>query len=98
MSASRREHRPGISRILLDPDRLPNFQVDLPASNSGRADGDRGLVFADLPVTIARKLSVPVQYGHRPPRGRIGDAVAPRDGRGRSTTTRIKTTARISMV
>ena len=100
ISASRREHRPGISRILLDPllaaafnfvavtlepDRLPDFQVDLSASNSGGADGDRWLVLADLSVTTARKLSVPLQSGCRPPRGRIGDAVAPRDGRGRST-------------
>jgi hypothetical protein len=43
----------------LDPDRLPDFQVDLPSSNSGRADGDRGFVLADLSATIVRKLSVP---------------------------------------
>jgi hypothetical protein len=69
--ASRREHRPWISRILLDPDRLPDFQVDLPASDSERADGDRGVVLADLSVTAARKLSVTLQSGLRPPRGRL---------------------------
>jgi hypothetical protein len=52
---------------------------------SGRADGHRGFVLADLDVTGTRKLSVPLRSGLRPPRGRIGDAVAPRDGRERST-------------
>jgi len=42
-------------------------------------------VLADLPVTTARKLSVPLQSGLRPPRGRIGNAVDPCDGRERST-------------
>jgi hypothetical protein len=54
ISASGREHRPGISRILLDPDWLPHFQVNLPASNSGRAAGDRGLcwlTFLSPPLT-----------------------------------------------
>ena len=85
MAASGRRRRYGIARILLAPDRLFDFQIDVSASNSGRADGDRGLVLADLPVTAARKLSVSLQSGLRPHRGRIGDAVAPRDGGERST-------------
>ena len=60
------------------PDRLLDFQVDLSPSNTGRADGDRRLVLADLLVTITRKLSVPLQSGLRPARGRLDDAVAPR--------------------
>jgi hypothetical protein len=47
--------------------------------------GDRGSVLADLSVTAARKLSVPLQSGLRPPRGRIRVPVAPRDGPERST-------------
>jgi hypothetical protein len=54
------KHRPGISRILLHPDRLPHFQVDLTASNSGRADGVCQFGLADLSGTAARKLSVPL--------------------------------------
>jgi hypothetical protein len=42
---------PGIFRALLPPDRLPHFQVDLPASNSGRAAGVCQLGLADLSVT-----------------------------------------------
>lgn len=38
-------------------DRLPHFQVDLPAPNSGRADGDRWFGLADLPVTCAHARS-----------------------------------------
>ena len=38
------KHRPGISRILLDPDRLPHLQVDLPE----RADSHRGLCWLTL--------------------------------------------------
>src|SRR5271157_694887 len=85
MAASWRQHRHSNSRILLPPDRLPHFQVDLFASNSGRADGVCRFGLANLSVTAARKLSVPLQSGLRPPRGTIADAVAPRDGRERST-------------
>src|SRR5271167_1746916 len=35
MESSGRGHRPGIYRILLPPDRLLHFQVDLSASNLG---------------------------------------------------------------
>src|SRR5208283_5852274 len=76
---------PGIFRILLPADRLPHFQVGLPASNSGRADGDWRFGLADLSVTAARKLSVPLQSGPRHPRGRIADPVAPRGRRNRTT-------------
>jgi hypothetical protein len=69
----------------LPPDRLPHFQVDVSASNSERADGNRGFGLADLSVTAARKLSVPLQSGPRHPRARIGNAVVPRDGRERTT-------------
>ena len=44
----------GIFRALLPPDRLPHFQVDLPASNSGRADGVCQLGLADLSVTAGK--------------------------------------------
>src|SRR6266571_4858542 len=85
MESSGRGHHRGIWRILLPPDRLPHFQVDLSATNSGRADGVCRFGLGDLSVTAARRLSVPVQSGPRPPRARIGNAVAPRDGRERST-------------
>lgn len=55
---AQREHGPGIARILLDPDQLPDSQVDLPASVSECTDGDRGPVLADLSVTDAHKLFV----------------------------------------
>ena len=61
------------------------FQVDLSASNSGRADGVCRFGLVDLSITAARKLSVPLQSGPRHPRARIGNAVAARDGRERST-------------
>jgi hypothetical protein len=35
------------------PDRLPHFQVDFPASNSGRADGDCRFGLADLSLSPA---------------------------------------------
>ena len=69
----------------MDPDRLPDFQVELPASNYGHAGGDRGLVLADLPGTTTRRLSISLQSGLRFHRGRIGDAVALREGLERST-------------
>src|SRR5580692_1018446 len=37
--ASWPEHRHSICRLLLHPYRLPHLQVDVPASNSGRANG-----------------------------------------------------------
>jgi hypothetical protein len=68
----------------LDPDRLPDSPVDPPASDSECTDGDRGLVLADLSVTDAHKLFVPLHPSLRLPRGRIGVPVAPRDGLERS--------------
>ena len=82
---SGRQHLPGIFRSLLPPDRLPHLQVGLPASNSGRADGVCRFGLADFSVTAARKLSVPLHSGPRLPRGTIADAMAPREGRERST-------------
>ena len=77
MAASGRRLRYGIARILLAPDRLFDFQIDVSASNSGRADGVCRFRLADLSIPAARELSVPLQSDLRPPRGRIGDAVAP---------------------
>jgi len=61
------------------------FQIDFPATNSRRADGDCRSGLGDLSINPARKLSVSLQRGRRHPRGRIGDAVAARHGSGRST-------------
>ena len=74
----------GIFRSLLPPDRLPHFQIDLPASNSGRADGVWRSGLADVSVTAARKLSVALQSGPRNVRGGSADPVAPRGRRERS--------------
>src|SRR5713101_2409567 len=71
--------------MLLPSDWLPHFQVDLPASNSGRADGDWRFGLADLSVPVARRLSVPLHFCPRHSRGSIADPVAPGDGRERST-------------
>ena len=56
-SRSLQNQQPGILRALLPPARLPHFQVHLPASNSGRADGVCRFGLADLSST-ARKLSI----------------------------------------
>ena len=48
--------------------RLPPLPVNLPASNSGRADGIRWFGLAGLSVTDAHTLSVPLQSGLGPPR------------------------------
>jgi hypothetical protein len=55
----------GRRRSLLPPDRLPHLQVGLPTSNSGRADGVCRFGLADLSVTVARKLFVPLHSGPR---------------------------------
>ena len=60
MATGWRRRRHGISRTLLLPDRIPHFQVDLPASNSGCGDDDCGFELADLSINAARKLSVPL--------------------------------------
>src|SRR5271157_3264289 len=85
MAASWRQHRHSNSRILLPPDRLPHFQVHLSASISGRADGVFRFWLADLSFNPARQTSIPLQSGLRHPRGTIADAMAPRNGRKRST-------------
>jgi hypothetical protein len=85
MAATGCEPRYSSSRILLPADRIPHLQIDLPAPDPGRADGVCRCWLAHLSVTNARKLSVPLQSGLRHPRGTIADAMAPRDGRERST-------------
>jgi len=75
-------------RILLSPDRLPHFQVDLPASNSGCADGGGRFGLADLSVAAARKVSVALRSGPRHRWGRIAHRVAPREGRQHSALER----------
>jgi len=79
-------HQPsGIFRILLPADRLPHFQVHLFASNSGCADGVCRFGLADLSVTAAGRLSVPLHFHTRTPRRGSADAVAPYHGRERTT-------------
>jgi len=72
--------------MLLPADRLPHFQVDIHASNSGRVYGDRRLVLPALSITSARKLSVPLHCETRwRSRGTIADPMAPGHGREQST-------------
>ena len=55
----------GILRNMVRPDRLPHFQVHLPASNSGSAAGDWRPGVCDLSVPTARILSVRPLYRFR---------------------------------
>ena len=64
--------------------RQPHFQVNFPASNSGRADGVGRFRLADLSVA-ARSPSIHVPSGPRLPRGNVVDAMAPSKRRKRST-------------
>jgi hypothetical protein len=48
------EHRPGIYRIQLSAYRLPHFQVNLSASNSGPAHGVRRFGLANIYVACRR--------------------------------------------
>src|ERR1700692_2634777 len=82
---SGQQHLRGIFRSLLPPDRVPHFQVGLPPSKSGCADGVRRFGLADLSVAAVRKPSVSLQSGSGLSRGTIADAVALREGRERST-------------
>ena len=77
--------RPGIFRILCAPDRLPHYQVHLPASHSGRVVGAWRFGLAELPVSAARIPSVPLHCSLRRPRGNSADPVAPRVRRERTT-------------
>src|SRR5437773_4455493 len=79
------QHRPGIFWVLLHSDRLPRFQIALPASDSGGSDGVCRFGLADLSITAARKPSVALHSGPRHSRGRIANAMAPRNRRKRST-------------
>ena len=80
MAASWREHRYSISWVLLPSDRLSHFQIDLSSPDSGRANRVCWFGLADLSVTTAGKLYVPLQSDLRHPLGTITDPVAPRDG------------------
>jgi DNA-binding transcriptional regulator YhcF (GntR family) len=74
------------NRMLLPADRLPHFQVDIHASNSGRVYGDRRFVLSALSVASARNRSVPLHCETCPhPRGTIAHPVARRGRRERST-------------
>ena len=85
MAAPGYEPRYNSSRILLPAFGLPHFQVGLFAPDTGSANGVCRVGLANLYVTNARKLSVPLQSGLLHPRGTIAHAVAARDGRERST-------------
>jgi hypothetical protein len=76
----------GVLRIMVHPDRLPHFQVHLPAPSSGSAVGDQRLGFCDLSAPAARILSVPALHRCRlRPRGNTAGAMAHRDGCERCT-------------
>jgi Domain of unknown function (DUF4386) len=74
-----------ILRILVHPDRLPHFQVRLPASNSGSVGDDQCFGLGDLSVPAARISFVPVHRCRLRPRGNTTGAMAHREGRERST-------------
>src|SRR5690349_15303619 len=88
LECSSRLHSPGIFRSVSAPNWLSHFQVDLPASHSGCADRLGRFGVADLFVPAARNLSIDLPYGPRHPGGSTADALAPRDGRERSTLER----------
>jgi len=71
-------------------DWIPDLQIGLPASDSGRADGDCWPVLPDpqfraLPLTRIGGPSVPLPHAPRLAGRTIADLVAPRDRRQRST-------------
>ena len=70
----------------LRADRLPHFQVDLPASNSGGAVGDQRFGLGDVSLPAGRIPSVhPLHRGRLRPRGSTAGVLAHRDGFERST-------------
>jgi len=76
----------GVLRTLVRPDRLPHFQIDLPASSSGSAVGDQWFGLADRSVTAARRASVlPLHRWRVSPRGNTVAAMAPGSRCERST-------------
>lgn len=82
----RLQHRSSILRNVVRPDRLPHFQVHLPASNSGSAVGDWWSGICYLSIPTARILSVrPLYRFRRRPRGNTIRALADREGCERST-------------
>ena len=74
-----------VFRILLPPRRVPHLQVDISASHLRRVNGVWRFGLADLFVSVARKLSVPIQFCSRDPRRGCADRLAPCDGRRLST-------------
>ena len=71
---------------MVRPDRLPHFQVRLPASNFGSVVVDQRFWFSDLSVPAARVPSVlPLHRGRFRLRGNTIGAMAHRDGCERST-------------
>src|SRR5215467_3085921 len=52
-------------RVLLPADWLSHFPVDLPAPNSGRANGPRRFGLADVSLAGGRELSISLQSGTR---------------------------------
>src|SRR5260370_13382167 len=71
---------------MVRPDRLPHFQVHVPASNSGSAVGDQWFGLRDLSVPAARIPSVHALPRCRlRPRGNTTGVMAHGDGCERST-------------
>src|SRR5205823_751374 len=77
--------RPCIFRILLTTDRLPDYQVNLPASNPRRVVSNWRFGLAEFPISAARIPSVPLRCSVRRPRGSSADPLAPRGRRERTT-------------
>jgi hypothetical protein len=59
----------GVLRSLVPPDRLPHFQVNLPASSSGSAGSDQWFGLGNLSRPAARTLSVALHRCRLCPRG-----------------------------
>src|SRR5215472_1956454 len=79
------EHRSDIPRALLSPGQRSRFPVGLPASNARRADGHWRLGLADGSVHTTHRPPVTLQRNLGLHRRRIVNALAPSDGRERST-------------
>jgi len=54
----RLRHRPSVLRIVVRSDRLPHFQVDLPASNSRHPPGNRWFWLDDVRGTTVRRTHI----------------------------------------
>src|ERR1700730_10545093 len=82
------QHRPSVLRTMVRPDRLPHFQIHLPASNSWSAVGDQWFGLGDLSAPATRKLSVALHRCRLRSRGNTAGAMAHRDGFERSEMVR----------